>query len=245
MGLQAWYQDSALGCLLNEPTIKRTVKDMLAASQNNYDLGLSDGAVVYDIRASAAINITGIVAPNPAAFQCIALRNVGENTITLKDASGSSTAANRLLGFSAALASADVALAAGAWVPLIYDTAQSRWVIGVPIPRMGARLVVVTASGAWLLLNGAFFSLKHMSYEHDGATANAGMLAYRYGVSPPVIADLTGDSAQKRESLPIVNGQDEVIQIPVGTLGMRLLPASGTDLSVALRKNENGFGLNR
>lgn len=92
----------------------------LAANTNNW--APTDLPIASTIRASAsaAVDLTGL----DGGFdgRLIVLHNVGTFTITLRDQSASSTAANRFIA-----AGADLALAAGRAVLLQYDATASRW----------------------------------------------------------------------------------------------------------------------
>lgn len=91
----------------------------LAASQNNYNptsLGTSN---VLRLTAGAAYNITGLAGGSDGRL--IFIYNAGSFTITLKDNSGSSSAANRFA------LSADIAIPTDEGVLLIYDGTASLW----------------------------------------------------------------------------------------------------------------------
>ncbi len=91
----------------------------LGADQNNYSpTGLSTASVLR-LTSSTAVNITGLA--GGADGRILAVLNVGSNDIVLKNASTSSTAANRFdIG-------ADATLGASQGATLIYDAASSRW----------------------------------------------------------------------------------------------------------------------
>jgi hypothetical protein len=93
----------------------------LAANTDNYNPTSFAGSEILRISASAAYNLTGIVAPATGS-RCITLQNVGSFTITLVN-NATSTAANR---FSLS-AGGNVALPAGASVTLLYDDTASFW----------------------------------------------------------------------------------------------------------------------
>ena len=96
----------------------------LAANTNDWNpTGLSTANTIR-VSASGAIDLTGITAP-ASAWQVILLHNVGANTITLKDESASSSAANRFA------LDADDGITADTSRTLQYDRTSSRWrVIG-------------------------------------------------------------------------------------------------------------------
>lgn len=94
----------------------------ISANQNNWDpwSGEDDDlASLLRVSSDAARDVTGIVAKH--GDRLVLLRNVGSFTITLKDASASSTAANRF-SFGA-----DFSLIAGACVLLVYSSNDARW----------------------------------------------------------------------------------------------------------------------
>lgn len=203
-------------------------KDRITANTNNWDLGTD---VVPEVSSDASRDVTGIVAPAAAAVKV--LYNWGANSIVLKHQSASSTAANRMITPDGN----DYTLSGGGFVPLFYDTVDSRWVVGTVIKRSGAKLNLASSTlGTLLLLNRHFWSLKHLGYATDGTTANAGRLYYRYGLVVPT-ASFAANSAATRESLPVLDGEDEVIQVKRGVLGVFLLPAT-SDLMVSVRPNE-------
>lgn len=94
----------------------------LTASVNDYTPSPSiASASVLRLTASAAWNVTGLVAGSGG--QIIYVYNVDTaDTITLKNESASSTAANRF-----ALGGADVALAPSAGIAIQYDGTSTRW----------------------------------------------------------------------------------------------------------------------
>lgn len=109
----------------------------ITASQNDYAPSGCSRYIPWRLDASAAWDITGIsaalCAPAPGTNRMRVLINVGSFTITLKDESASSTAANRF-----ALA-ADFSLTAGASVQLLYDSTSSRWrIVGLEAAAGGS-----------------------------------------------------------------------------------------------------------
>lgn len=93
----------------------------LVANTNDYaPTGIAAAAIVR-LTATGAIDLTGITAASTNTTKLLA--NIGANTITLKHASASSSAANRFRCPSAT----DVALTTGSTVQLWYDTASSVW----------------------------------------------------------------------------------------------------------------------
>lgn len=91
----------------------------LTADQNDYAIGTGD---IFRVSASAARNITGVVAGTSG--QAVLLVNVGTFAITLKHQSTSSAAANRLV---VPWAGDYVMAANGGAALLVYDATDSRW----------------------------------------------------------------------------------------------------------------------
>lgn len=94
---------------------------VLAVNTNNYAPTGFAAASIVRLAASAPVDLTGITASSTNVIKLLA--NVGTQTITLKHASGSSSAANRFRGPSAA----DVSLTASSTVQVWYDTASTVW----------------------------------------------------------------------------------------------------------------------
>lgn len=97
----------------------------LGADQNDYSP--ANLANAYDLFLSASIanvNITSIATPANGRDLYV-YNSGGANTITLKNASGSGTVANRIIGWG----NADVVLNPGKGVLLRYSTSLSRWVV--------------------------------------------------------------------------------------------------------------------
>lgn len=210
---------------------------VLTASTNDWSLIPSSGdSTLFHVQASAAIDVTGIVAP--AAVKCILLYNKGAFTVTLKHQNAGSAAANRIVG----LGSADYALTAGGYAVLVYDVGASRWVVSQEVPRSGFKIGVDGTDGAIVVLDRRFWSCRNSGYDTTD-TANSEELFYRYGLVVPT-ASYLANSAATRESLPIDVGSDEVIKPPRGTNGVFLLADSGT-LVALFRPNESGQGFNR
>jgi hypothetical protein len=94
----------------------------ITANQNNYsptDLAIAEALL---LNADAARDITGLALG--ATDRVLTLYNTGAPTITLKNASASSTAANRF----ALAGSADYQLRSGYAITLLYSAATSRWI---------------------------------------------------------------------------------------------------------------------
>lgn len=91
----------------------------LSADQNDYNpTGLSSAAILR-LTSSTAIAITGL--QGGVSGRLLIVHNIGSNTITLSNASTSSSAANRFLFGANRSITADGAIA------LIYDATSSRW----------------------------------------------------------------------------------------------------------------------
>jgi len=109
----------------------------LGADQNDY-AGF-DGANVGRVTASTAVNITGLA--SGVNGRILAMHNVGSNPVTLVNASGSSTAANRFdIG-------EDYTVRASHGVLLQYDGTSSLWRI-VAADRLGRFTEAYTTSTA-------------------------------------------------------------------------------------------------
>lgn len=93
----------------------------LSSSQNDWAPGLAD--VIY-ITSSADINITGVSASGVPNGHAMLLMNIGNSTITLKNQSSSSTAANR---FKSATGGDVVLYADGGSALCMYHASASRW----------------------------------------------------------------------------------------------------------------------
>jgi len=94
----------------------------ITAHQNDYTPSGIHDALVVELESSAAYNITGIVAEAPLRRRNLRLVNRGNYTITLKSASGSSTAAYQLY-----FGGSDYQLLSGTIVDLYYDVGAPIW----------------------------------------------------------------------------------------------------------------------
>lgn len=110
----------------------------ITANQDNYNpTGLSTSSVVR-VYSDAARNITGLVAQGDGDIKIV--HNIGSFTITLKDESGSSTAANHF-AFAA-----DITLAADESCILQYDSTSARWrCLGVQRTGTAGTVTSITA----------------------------------------------------------------------------------------------------
>ena len=116
--------------LLGDLRVSRLIKaygtitpTQITADQNNYAPTSGDTSTFWRISSDAARNITGISAGTLPDGRLLLLYNVGSFAITLKDASTSSTAANRFE------LNGDFVLGAGAATLLYYDATATRWIM--------------------------------------------------------------------------------------------------------------------
>src|SRR6185437_12269310 len=93
----------------------------ITADQNDYVPATGDAVGTWRLTSDAARAITGIA--NGVIGRRLTIVNVGANTITLKNQSASSVAANRLITGTGA----DLAIAADQSVMLEYDGTTARW----------------------------------------------------------------------------------------------------------------------
>lgn len=94
-------------------------------SANTNDLNADGvGFLRANVSALGSVDLTGIVAPSPAANRLLYIQNVGGNPLVLKNQDANSSAANRFL----LPGGVDLTLAGnGVGATLLYDTASSRW----------------------------------------------------------------------------------------------------------------------
>lgn len=135
--IKAASNNTALVRLLGALAQGATAKAQITSNQNDYDIGAKTGSA-FSIYSDAARDITGILATSVADGTLLFVQNVGSYTITLKDESASSSAANRFA------LTADFGLAADAGCILQYNAASSRWRLLTP---GGAGMNKVTGSG--------------------------------------------------------------------------------------------------
>ena len=136
--VKAKADNTALVKLLGALAQAATAKAQITSNQNDYDIGAKTGAA-FAISSDAARDITGILATSVADGTLLFIQNVGSFTITLKDESVSSSAANRFA------LTGDIALNPDAGVILQYNSTASRWrALAVP---GGAGMNKVTGSG--------------------------------------------------------------------------------------------------
>ncbi|MFN0276764.1 MAG: hypothetical protein ACKVPJ_13540 [Chitinophagales bacterium] len=97
------------------------VADSIGASQNNYNIDDNYNVFISRIKASSAVNITGLA--NGSDGREVRFFNRGTFAITFKYESASSTAANRFVTSSGG----DAILRPGATFILQYDATAARW----------------------------------------------------------------------------------------------------------------------
>lgn len=158
-GLAYWAGDIAGGSDATSPALIQAglgfkwagvnTPSQYSANQNN--LSLSTSITTYRISSDAARDITGISTVSEGRFYIF--HNVGSFTITFKNESSSSTAANR---FSFGQ---DIPLPAGGTLVMVYDNTTQRWRLwnrGVYLPlsggTMSGRLVLGAVSNTQSVL---------------------------------------------------------------------------------------------
>lgn len=140
--IQSKSNNTALVKLLGALAQGATAKAQITSNQNDYDIGAKTGAS-FAISSDAARDITGILATSVADGTLLFIQNVGSFTITLKDESASSTAANRFA------LTGDIALMPDAGVILQYNATSSRWrALAVP---GGSGMNKLTGSGSLVM----------------------------------------------------------------------------------------------
>lgn len=140
--IQSKSNNTALVKLLGALAQGPTAKAQITSNQNDYDIGAKTGAA-FSINSNAARDITGILATSVADGTLLFIQNVGSFTITLKDESASSTAANRFA------LTGDIALMPDAGVILQYNATSSRWrALAVP---GGSGMNKLTGSGSLVM----------------------------------------------------------------------------------------------
>lgn len=112
---------ATLPCPLGFMSVTVVSPTALAANTNDYAPATIQAAAVLRISSTGAVDLTGIVAASTAHAKL--LINVGTFTITLKHASGSSSAANRFRCPGAA----DYSLTQSNTVWIWYDATSTVW----------------------------------------------------------------------------------------------------------------------
>lgn len=169
-----------IGALSQGPTAKAQI----TSNQNDYDIGAKTG-LAFTLTSDANRDITGILATNVADGTLLFIQNVGSYTITLKDESTSSSAANRFA------LTGDMALAPDSGVILQYVSASSRW-RALSSPG-GAGMNKVTGSG-YLVMPAAATGID---------PANAGT-AWNNGAW----SELTSSTGEDRSVIGVIYGWD-------------------------------------
>jgi len=209
-----------LGALAQGPTAKAQI----TSNQNDYDIGAKTG-LAFTLTSDANRDITGILATNVADGTLLFIQNVGSYTITLRDESASSSAANRFA------LTGDMALAPDSGVILQYVSASSRW-RALSSPG-GAGMNKVTGSG-YLVMPAAATGID---------PANAGT-AWNNGAWSEVVSS----TSEARSVIGIIYGWDAqdnntlvAAEIDIGTGG------SGSETAVTTvpahkQRSVNGLG---
>lgn len=222
----------------------------LSASADNYDLTLAtlsaqngETVRVFEISSTAAVNITGFVAPTVNTGKPYFVKNIGTQTITLVSASGSSISANRLN----ATPSGNYSLIAGGYAVIIYDAGVSQWVVGFQVSGNGFKIKVPGATeGAIVMLDLAWWSVHNTGYfDSTGTkTANAVDVYYRPGNTVPT-QTYAGGTAAECASQPIEATRDELIQTNRNNPSIYFISSQANGVCCRFRKNEQGYGLNK
>lgn len=248
--IPAFYTDTVLSAHVGSFGTARRMA-VLSASTDNYDLSLAttsdlpnaETARVFEISASTAVNITGIVAPTANDGKPYFLKNIGTSTITLVGGSGSSSSANRFN----VTPSGNYTLAAGGYAVLIYDAGVTQWVVGFQVSGNAFKLEIPGATeGAIVMLDNAWWSVHNTGF-YDAATvktANAVDVYYRLGVTVPT-QTYAGATAAECASIPLEAGRDELVQIPRGNPSIYFIASVAPHVTLRFRKNEQGGGLNK
>lgn len=119
------YNRVTMGVLEISPDAAIT-PTVISVSQNNYAPTGIGSAVLMRLSSNSNIELTGLVAPSPAAARVLFMVNVGSEDIKLKNESVSSSAANRFA------ISGDITVQSNESMTLIYDPVSARWrVMGV------------------------------------------------------------------------------------------------------------------
>ncbi len=199
----------------------------IAASQNDYAGFASTSYKCFRVTASAAINITGILAA--AADRVIFIDNTsGSATVTFKHQSGSSGADNRIT----CTTGADIALAAGEKMAFFYDQAIAEWtnVVVLPSDARNAFKIPVETDGTVLILGGRQWLMRHLS--NGPAGASTGTVGLAYGIVIPTI-DYNGNSAATRRSTLVTNGLTCKVKVNANTAASAVyLIAATADVTV-------------
>ena len=106
----------------------------------------------------------------------------------------------------------------------------------IEVPQSGLKAAVDATDGVQIQLNGHFWSFRHTGKDAAGAASTADVF-YRAGTAIPV-ATYAVSNAAERASIPIVSGEDEIVQVKQSvTNTIRILAAVGS-IVVLCRENE-------
>lgn len=114
----------------------------IGASQNNYNPTGLDTAFMLRLTASAAYEITGLAGGSTRGAEPLYIHNIGANTLTFKDESGSSTAANRFA------LTADFELDPDMVAIFQYDVTTQRWRLTAGSGSSGGVAGIIYSTGA-------------------------------------------------------------------------------------------------
>lgn len=261
-----YYAESFLAMFQGQNNAVKQSTYQLTASANNVDLGVDTIAgseyntyventnptggpyrgmypSIYRINCTAASNITGIVAPTVTAQKMtpMIIQNTGTATITLVNASASSSPANRIN----CVGGSNLTIAAGAYRVIFYETAVTTWTAGRSMYSGGFGVAVPATDGVIVLLDAAFWDAWHTgNYDSAGnKTANTNDVFYAYGYTAPTPTTYTTNT-EGNSTAVIQANISKVVQCKRELPGMTLLSKSGT-VFVQFSKNEQGQGFNR
>lgn len=205
----------------------------IVANTNNYAPTSFSSAFTLRISSDAARDLTGIAAGTSGRI--IILANVGSFTITLKNASGSSSAGNKFNLPGAA----DFALTAGSTVMLRYDNTTTTWMMVGPGP-IGSGTVTSVAMTVPTLLSIAGSPITTtgtlaLTYSGTALPVANGGTALTSGTSGGVLAytasGVLASSAALTANSPVLGGGAGVV--PKVVAGITSDGASVVTLGVA------------
>lgn len=189
----------------------------ITSNQNDYTPTGAQTAASWRINSDAARTVTGMVAPTSGRAEKRIIRNVGSFPITLSNESASSSAANRFtLG-------ADVVLAAGKGIILLYDVTTTRWgVVSLVLP-FGALAIAdrVTLVDQNFAMSGIISPAQITSNQNDYSPAN---------LAVSTIARLSTDASRNITGLlaPTVNNTLYILNIGSNNIVLTNANASST-----------------
>lgn len=210
-------------------------KKSVELSAANSILSVAGGETVFEVNATGAgLSFAGATDPGSVG-RVIVIRNVGANTFALKHNSGSAGTTQKFQLISAG----DVNIAAGSEVVLFFDvdSAPDCWVDSTEVHRAACKLAVAAAgSEILLLLSAGFWSMRNTGLDNAGAASSHDVF-YRYGLTKPT-GDYAVTTAAKRASIPVPDGQDEVIHVRREDYGIFLVAVGGT-VDCVFRRNDH------